>query len=129
VDGNITVGPSAEYIDERDDYAVTRAVLDSLIRDGMRIFPYLKREHFIRNFAGIRPKLTDKSQGGYHDFVIESRPENPRVIHLIGIESPGLTSCLPIARDPSASGTSPTGNAPPWWRRTPITGRLSAAAR
>jgi glycerol-3-phosphate dehydrogenase len=102
VDGNITVGPSAEYIDERDDYAVTKEVLDSLIREGSRIFPYLKREHFIRNFAGIRPKLTDKSQGGYHDFVIESRPEHPRVIHLIGIESPGLTSCLPIAREVAA---------------------------
>ena len=99
VDGNITIGPSAEYIDERDDYAVTRPVLDSLIREGGRIFPHLKREHFIRNFAGIRPKLTDKNKGGYHDFVIDMRAELPRVIQLVGIESPGMTSAIPIARE------------------------------
>ncbi len=99
VDGNITIGPSAEYIDERDDYAVTRPVLDTLLREGSRIFPHLKREHFIRNFSGIRPKLTDKSQGGYHDFVIDMRPEVPCAVNLVGIESPGITSALPIARE------------------------------
>lgn len=98
IDGNILIGPSSEYIEERDDYSSTQETMDLLIKDGGRIFPYLKREFFIRNFSGIRPKLTTKSRGGYADFVIEEREEAPRAIHLIGMESPGLTSALPIAR-------------------------------
>lgn len=40
-----------------------------------------------------------KEKGGYADFVIGERKSVPNVINLIGIESPGLTSALPIARD------------------------------
>ncbi|MDA3956998.1 (2Fe-2S)-binding protein [Oceanispirochaeta sp.] len=32
------------------------------------------------------------------DFVIEARDEAPHTINLVGIESPGLTSALPVAR-------------------------------
>ena len=99
LDGNIMVGPSTEYIDARDDYSSTREIMDLLIADGSKIFPYLKQEHFIRNFAGIRPKLTPKGVGGYHDFVIERRPEAPQAVNLVGIESPGLTSAVPISKE------------------------------
>lgn len=98
IDGNIFVGPSADYINERDDYATTQEVMDMLIEDGSRIFPYLKREYFIRNFSGIRPKLVSKTEGGFHDFVIERCQETSHAINLIGIESPGLTASTPIAR-------------------------------
>lgn len=99
VDGNVFVGPSTEYIDRDDDYSSTQKIQDMLIADGSRIFPHLKREYFIRNFAGIRPKLASKSEGGFHDFVIERRKEAPHAVNLVGIESPGLTSALPIARE------------------------------
>lgn len=98
VDGNVLIGPSSEYLDERDDYSSTQEIQDLLIKDGGRIFPYIKREYFIRNFSGIRPKLADKNVGGYADFVIEEREEIPYAINLIGIESPGLTSAIPIAK-------------------------------
>ncbi|KUO64129.1 MAG: FAD/NAD(P)-binding oxidoreductase [Gracilibacter sp. BRH_c7a] len=98
IDGNILIGPSTEYIEERDNYSSTQEIMDLLIKDGGRIFPYLKREFFIRNFAGIRPKLVNKDVGGYADFVIEAREEAPHTILLIGMESPGLTSAVPIAR-------------------------------
>jgi len=98
IDGNILIGPSTEYLEARDDYASTQPIQDLLIKDGGKIFPYLRREFFIRNFAGIRPKLAPKDVGGYADFVIEEREESPNAIHLIGMESPGLTSAIPIAR-------------------------------
>ena len=98
VDGNVFIGPSNEYLEERDDYASTKETMDMLLSDAARIFPHIQREHFIRNFSGIRPKLTSKAQGGYHDFVIERREEAPNAINLVGIESPGLTSAVPIAR-------------------------------
>lgn len=100
LDGNIMVGPSTEYIEERENYAATKEIMDMLIQDGSRIFPYLKKEYFIRNFAGIRPKLTPKGVGGFHDFVIERRDElAPRTVNLVGIESPGLTSAVPISKE------------------------------
>lgn len=99
VDGNIFIGPSNEYIHEREDYASTQDIQEKLLQDGSRIFPHLTRDLFIRNFAGVRPKLTTKEQGGYHDFVIERAGGGKRAIHLIGIESPGLTASLPIAQE------------------------------
>ena len=65
IDGNVFIGPSSEYIYEKDDYSVTKDVMDLLIKDGWRIFPHIKKEYFIRNFSGIRPKLVGKNQGGY----------------------------------------------------------------
>ena len=98
IDGNVFIGPSSEYIDEKDDYSVTKEVMDLLIEDGGRIFPHIKKEHFIRNFSGIRPKLVGKEQGGYDDFKIELREDIQNIINLTGIESPGLTSAVPIAK-------------------------------
>jgi len=99
VDGTILIGPSAEYIDDRDDYSSTKPVMDLLLEYGARIFPALSPNAVIRSYSGIRPKLSGKNKGGYADFVIEERVESPRAIHLIGIESPGLTSSIPIARE------------------------------
>lgn len=98
VDGNVFVGPSNEYLDDPSDYSATQTTMDMLLEDGSKIFPHLKREYFIRNFSGIRPKLTSKSEGGYRDFVIERRDSAPRAINLVGIESPGLTSAVPISK-------------------------------
>ncbi len=99
IDGNVFIGPSSEYIDSDSDYSVTQHTMDLLIADGAKIFPYLKREYFIRNFAGIRPKLAPKEEGGYHDFVIERRDCAPYAVNLVGIESPGLTSAVPISKE------------------------------
>ncbi|MEG1410652.1 MAG: NAD(P)/FAD-dependent oxidoreductase [Terrisporobacter sp.] len=98
IDGNVFIGPSNEYIDSKDDYSTTKEVMDLLIEDGNRIFPHIKKEYFIRNFSGIRPKLVGKNQGGYGDFIIELREDIPNIINLSGIESPGLTSAVPIAK-------------------------------
>ena len=98
VDGTILIGPSAEYIDNKDDYASTQAVMDLLLKEGAEIFPTLSAASVIRSYTGIRPKLVSKTKGGYADFVIEESSSHPQAINLIGIESPGLTSSLPIAR-------------------------------
>ena len=69
--------------------------MDMLIEDGSRIFPYLKKEYFIRNFAGIRPKLAPPGVGGFHDFVIERRDAvAPHAVNLV--ESNLLDSPAPF---------------------------------
>ncbi len=99
VDGNILIGPSAEYIPEEtpEDYRVTAPVLEDLRREAHKLLPDIKMSDFIRNFAGNRPKLTPPAEGGNADFVIEETKSLSGFINLIGIESPGLTSAPAIA--------------------------------
>jgi glycerol-3-phosphate dehydrogenase len=49
-------------------------------------------------YSGLRPKLVPPGGTGMADFVIARDPAHPRAIHLVGIESPGLTSAPAIAK-------------------------------
>lgn len=96
--GNILIGPSAEYISQSDDLSCTRPVMEGLFDQAKAILPALSRKHIIGSYAGIRPKLAPPEEGGYRDFVIREEEDCPGLINLIGIESPGLTASMPIAR-------------------------------
>jgi glycerol-3-phosphate dehydrogenase len=99
--GNIMIGPSAEYLEEgldREDYSTTQDVMERLSQQGVALFPKLDVKDCIRSFSGMRPKLVSEEKGGYADFVIDESKRVPGFIQLVGIESPGLTSSIPIAR-------------------------------
>ena len=98
IDGNLIIGPSAEYIDEPDDYASTSEIMDKLWREAKELLPQIERKHIIGNYCGIRPKQAPPGEGGFRDFVIKEEERVPGFINLIGIESPGLTASVPIAR-------------------------------
>ena len=98
VDGNVLVGPDSQLARDFQDYESTQAAMDGLIESGSRMFKHMDRGYFIRNFAGIRPKRIDPETGAVQDFVLECRDEVPGVVNLVGIESPGLASALPLAR-------------------------------
>lgn len=97
-DGNLLIGPSAEYIDDMEDYANTAPVMDKLFAEAQQLLPALERKHIIGAYSGNRAKLAPPTEGGVRDFVIQEFPEAPGAIQLIGIESPGLTASMPIAR-------------------------------
>ncbi|WP_290573048.1 NAD(P)/FAD-dependent oxidoreductase [Agathobaculum sp.] len=97
IHGNIIIGPSAEYIEARDDYSCTSEIMDKLFREATQLLPALKRKHIIGNYSGIRPKQAPPEEGGFRDFVIREEPSCPGLINLIGIESPGLTASVPIS--------------------------------
>ncbi|MBE6020574.1 MAG: NAD(P)/FAD-dependent oxidoreductase [Clostridiales bacterium] len=97
VSGNMMIGPSAEFLDEKDDYSNDEGIMQ-LLKDGAEmLMPELKDAAVIRSFSGIRPKLIDKEGKINADFVIESSEECPGFIYLVGIESPGITASMPIA--------------------------------
>lgn len=98
IDGNVIIGPNSEKVTDFEDYSATQSTMKDLVESGSKLFPHIKREYFIRNFSGIRPKLINPETGEVLDFVIEARDEAPNTINLVGIESPGLTSALPVAR-------------------------------
>jgi glycerol-3-phosphate dehydrogenase len=97
VDGNILIGPSADYVSGggRENYVTTARVMESLRREGRRLLPSLVSGDYIRNFSGNRPKMTPPETGGNADFIIDE--PLPGFIRLQGIESPGLTSAPAIA--------------------------------
>ena len=98
IHGNLLIGPSAEYIDSPEDTASTRPVTDELLRQAQQLLPGLSPGKIIGAFCGVRPKQAPPGEGGFRDFVIREEESCPGLINLVGIESPGLTSSLPIAR-------------------------------
>ena len=98
VDGNVLVGPNSFNVPDGEDYSVSQKGMDGLQESGERMFAHMKREYYIRTFAGSRPKRIDPATGAIQDFLIERPEQVPGFINLVGIESPGLTSALPIAR-------------------------------
>lgn len=98
VDGNVLVGPDSYITEGREDYAVTKEHMDGLIEDGKKMFDHMDRSYFIRNFAGIRWKRYDPETGEILDFLLEADDAHPCTVNLVGIESPGITCALPLAR-------------------------------
>ena len=98
IDGNVLVGPNSFPVPDGDDTSVSQEGMDGLQESGARMFAHMKRDYYIRTFAGSRPKRIDPETGAIQDFLIERPEKEPGVINLVGIESPGVTSALPIAR-------------------------------
>ena len=102
--GNVLVGPTARYIDDKNDYESDREPVEDFARSAKLLLPDIEPSDFVPAYSGIRPKLLPPSSPSVHahgkgmaDFIIETDPEFPRVVQLMGIESPGLTSAPAIA--------------------------------
>jgi len=98
LDGSVSLGPSADYVEEID-YTVDPGRTKEFFESARRYLPFITVSDLQPDMAGIRPKL-QKPGGPMRDFVIadETGRGLPGVINLMGIESPGLTACLSIAR-------------------------------
>jgi glycerol-3-phosphate dehydrogenase len=95
--GRLLLGPNARYVKSKDDYERGREGLESFYEAARRMVPALQPEDLREGYTGIRARLRPEHDHRFADFVIERDARHPRVIHLIGIESPGLTSALSIA--------------------------------
>jgi glycerol-3-phosphate dehydrogenase len=95
--GGLLIGPNARYVKNKDDYENNRTELRDFYESAAQMAPALRFEDMRPGYTGIRPRLTPEHEHSIADFVIEHDPIHPSIIHLIGIESPGLTSCLSIA--------------------------------
>jgi glycerol-3-phosphate dehydrogenase len=86
------------FLNEKSDYGVTRDVMNQLFSEAKELLPPIGIKDVIRNYSGIRSKLVGPQVGGFGDFVIEESKVVEGLIQLIGIESPGLTSSVPISK-------------------------------
>jgi len=98
VAGHILIGPTQEYVG-LESTATTRERIDEMLRDVRKLLPTLGPEHIIKTYAGLRAKLVPEGGSDVYgdvDFVMVEEPEG--VIHLLGIESPGLTAAPALAK-------------------------------
>ena len=94
----VKFGPDSQYVDEIE-YSVDERRRKSFYQSIRNYLPGIKPEHLHPDMCGIRPKLQGPGEA-YRDFIIKDERDigYPGLINLIGIESPGLTSCIAIAR-------------------------------
>jgi L-2-hydroxyglutarate oxidase LhgO len=95
--GQAKFGPDVEWIDGID-YTVDPHRADKFYAAVRRYWPGLKDGALQPGYAGIRPKTVPQGAPA-QDFVIQGPAEHgvPGLIHLFGIESPGLTASLALA--------------------------------
>ncbi|MDP6822622.1 MAG: NAD(P)/FAD-dependent oxidoreductase [Dehalococcoidia bacterium] len=96
-DGNILLGPSADYTNDADDVRTTPKIRRQLLKEAAEFLPALSPRDVITAYSGMRPKLVPSKVGGFGDFVLEEVPEQLGMMNLVGIESPGLTASPAIA--------------------------------
>ena len=99
IEGNILVGPSAEFIDDSDDKKTTKNTMNTLFKEAKEIIPSLPDKAVINAYSGIRCKLASPEEGGWADYRIEESKQITGLINLLGIESPGLTGAPAIAKE------------------------------
>lgn len=96
-DGGLHLGPSAEWMDEREplDYVHPEDAEwhERFLEAARRYLPGIRSDQIARGQIGYRPKL-QLPGGEQADFLVW---HDRGYVHLGGIESPGLTSSLSLA--------------------------------
>ena len=98
--GSLRLGPDDSYLNNRvKDYFVDEAKKNDFHQSVVNLLPFINKHDLTPDTAGIRPKL-QPAGGDFRDFIIRDEADKgySRFINLIGIESPGLTASLAIAR-------------------------------
>lgn len=100
--GSVRAGPDAYAVSEPD----TRLSLlspeqwehkaDAFAASLRRFLPGIEAQHLQPEFAGVRPKLV-RADGSSDFLLLGPADAGAGCVHLLGVESPGLTACLAIA--------------------------------
>ncbi len=95
--GQMFVGPNAVPIDDKTDYTSRKTPPGVFIEALRKFLPAIEERDLCWAYSGIRPRVAARD-GDKSDFIISADCEDPPLINLVGIESPGLSAALAIAR-------------------------------
>ena len=90
--GNLLTGPTAAEVDHGESTETTGAQLAYVQRMGAKSIPSVNFRQVITSFTGVRASVA----GG--DFIIKMSDKVDGFVHVAGIDSPGLTCCVSIAK-------------------------------
>ncbi len=98
--GGAKLGPNTIYLKNKIyDYSVDESHIDDFYNSAVKFLPFLNKNDLSPDQAGIRPKIQAPGEPA-KDFIIKEEKDRgyPGFINLIGIESPGLTASMAIAK-------------------------------
>jgi glycerol-3-phosphate dehydrogenase len=95
--GTVLVGPTATYVEGKDNYEKNRLPISAFAESAKTLLPDIEERDLQLGYSGLRPKLVPPGGKGIADFVITRDSNVPQAIHLVGIESPGLSAAPAIA--------------------------------
>jgi glycerol-3-phosphate dehydrogenase len=95
--GTFLLGPTATYVEGKDNYEKNRLPIADFARSAKTLLPEIEEKDLQLGYSGLRPKLAAPDHKGIVDFVIMRDPAVPQAIHLVGMESPGLTAAPSVA--------------------------------
>jgi glycerol-3-phosphate dehydrogenase len=98
----VLIGPTARYVKDKDDYERDRFTVADFAEGARKLVPEITDDDLQLAYSGLRPKLVPPDEHGMADFVIERDGRVPQMIHLVGMESPGLTAAPSVARQVAA---------------------------
>ena len=94
----LLIGPTARYVESKDNYERDRLAVPDFLAGARKLLPEITEGDLQLAYSGLRPKLAGPGEEhGIADFVIERDAKVARMIHLVGIDSPGLTAAPSIA--------------------------------
>ena len=96
--GTVLLGPTAAYVEGKENYERERLPIRDFAESARTLLPEVQEADLQLGYSGLRPKLVPPTGSGIADFVITRDSAVPQAIHLVGIESPGLTASPSIAR-------------------------------
>jgi len=96
--GTFLLGPTATYVEGKDNYEKNRLPIAAFAQSAKTLLPEVEESDLQLGYTGLRPKLVPPShKTGIVDFVITRDRKVPQAIHLVGMESPGLTAAPAVA--------------------------------
>ena len=95
--GQLFVGPNEMAVQDKADYTSRQTPPGMFIEALQKFLPALDERDLRWAYSGIRPCVMT-GDGHKSDFIISVDREDPPLINLIGIESPGLSAALALAR-------------------------------
>ena len=96
--GTFLLGPTATYVDGKENYEKNRMAIAEFAKSAKTLLPEIEERDLQLAYSGLRPKLATPEHHGIVDFVMTRDPRVPQAIHLVGMESPGLTASPAIAK-------------------------------
>jgi L-2-hydroxyglutarate oxidase LhgO len=95
--GQVRFGPDVQWIDAVD-YTPDSSRIDRFRQAISAYWPQVPEGALVASYAGIRPKIAGPGEPNA-DFIVQGPASHglSGLVHMFGIESPGLTSCLALA--------------------------------
>ena len=95
--GQLFVGPNEVSVHDKADYLSQKTPPEVFIEALRKFLPALEETDLRWGYSGIRPRVAIGQQSK-SDFIVSVDRDTPLLINLVGIESPGLSAALALAR-------------------------------